>query len=116
MGYYKIETTPDAFKSKYSEVPSSTIENIDHVIPDGETYEFIRFYGSSSASPETLVCVTFDPGGGSEVILFATHGDGELKNNKSEVTGDGTKVIRISLRNDQTESDWLGCGWEAVIK
>lgn len=113
MGYFKIESDPDEKQRIYISVPASSQEDNEHVIPNGDTYKFTRFYGNSGSSPQTLVCIAWDIGGGDEQILYVTHGEGVQLNPLVEITGDGVKKITITLRNDMTEAEWLGGGWEA---
>jgi len=115
MSFFKIETTPDISQRHYKQVTSSSVDTSDHVIPNGETYQFIRFYGNASESPNTIVCIFWDKDGLDEDLLFTTHNDSILDKTSIEKTGNGVKKITIVLKNDLLQDEWLGAAWEAII-
>jgi hypothetical protein len=116
MAFFQIPLTPDVSSRSYVSVPASSQDESDHVIPDGITYEFTRFYGQSSVSPDTIICIFWDKDGGEEDLLFTAHGEGLIDLPRIQKTGDGVKKVKIILGNDLTQAEWLGCGWEAIIK
>ena len=70
--------------------------------------------GGASAVLSTEVTITWNPAGTPDII-FMTHGDADHKCNKSFV-GNGVKVLRIKLVNDQIVTDVLGGFWKGDLK
>jgi hypothetical protein len=98
----------------YQSVASSSSETSDFVVANGKVLTVYTVGGDAGASPDTVVEVTWDPGGGEEQCLFITHGSAshDLRNQGLKFNGDGSKKIRITITNDQTEADSLGAFWE----
>lgn len=107
-------TRPDFKQRFYREVPANTQEEVDWVPNAGQKLLFTRFGGNSSQAPETIVCIFWDKGGIDEELLYASHSDTVLDLPGLELTGDGVKAIKIILRNDLSQTEWLGGFWEAV--
>lgn len=97
--------------SKFSDVPALDEVVDDFVIPNGELWEIRKFQGSASYLDDTAVSLVWDPAGAAE-ILACTHGDSSY-NLGAQVTGDGTKVLRLVLSNDTNVARIMGGAWEA---
>jgi hypothetical protein len=94
----------------FAEVAALSEETKDTIIPDGETWHLRAFVGSAAFIDDTAACIIWDPAGAAE-ILECTHG--EKKSDMNDMlTGDGIKILRISLQNDTNTARVLGCKWE----
>ena len=69
---------------------------------------------SAANSPETTACIAWDAAGTPDIII-STYGDAINNNLHEEFTGDGTKILRINLSNDHTESVYIGGYWEGQL-
>lgn len=98
----------------YQNVSASSSVTADYVVPNGKKLTIYKVGGDSGVSPDTVVSVTWDPGGGEEECLFITHGSSnhDVMNQNLVYSGNGTKKIQIKLINDQAEADDLGAYWE----
>jgi hypothetical protein len=94
----------------YAEVDALSEETHDTVIPNGETWQLLSFVGSAAFLDDTAACLIWDPDG-TPTILECTHGEKESKIDE-QLTGDGVKILRISLQNDTNTARVLGCKWE----
>jgi hypothetical protein len=94
----------------YVEVGALSEETHDTIIPNGETWQIREFTGTAAFLDDTASCIIWDPAGVNQ-ILDCTHG--EKQSFIDEVlTGDGVKVLRISLQNDTNTPRVLGGTWE----
>jgi hypothetical protein len=91
-------------------VSANTTDTQDYVIPNGVTTSISVCYGESGSSPDTAICVIWDPAGVNK-LLYTTHGAGHDKLVNETVTGDGTKKVTIELVNNTNSSVTLGAGW-----
>lgn len=92
------------------DVTSLAEETSDTLVPNGETWQIRRFLGSAAYLPDAVVSIIWDPDGTPE-ILDLTHGDKDADVGV-DITGDGIKVLRISLLNDTNTTQILGAHWE----
>jgi len=104
----------DVSERFYKEVAASTTETSDYIPSDGEKLFIVNAGLSSSSAPETVVHICWDPGGDDEVII-SSYGEAYHRELNVNKTGDGIKIMRISLVNDLTEPSFLGGFWQAVI-
>jgi hypothetical protein len=95
----------------YKDVAGLSEEVLDVVVPTGKTWEVFHFTGSAAYLDDTVACLVWDPTGTPEII-DCTHGDKDTRS-VFEVTGDGTKVLRISLQNDTNTARVMGAQFEA---
>jgi hypothetical protein len=102
--FYKF----DINQRMYKNVAASSSENLDWTPANGQQFVIIRAGADSSSTPDTNVCIVWDPGGGSQEIILSTYRDAAHENINKTFTGDGSKVLRIMLVNDLTETSYLG--------
>lgn len=81
----------------------------DEFIPPSGTYYISQMGGNAGLSPLTSVAIIWDYGG-TEEILFVTHGDA-VHIVDIEFEADGSKKLAILLTNDQGTNDYLGGFW-----
>jgi hypothetical protein len=93
------------------EVAGLAEETADTVIPDGQVWEVFEFVGAAAYLDDTAACLIWDPAGSAD-LLACTHGDGTYEP-EFACTGDGTKVLRISLQNDTNQPRVLSGSWKA---
>jgi len=102
----------DKSRSYYKTVEPGTIDTDQVVIPSGETWEMRNWILSASPVKDTEVSVCFDYGEASEMVLAMTHST--LSHDRiKEVTGDGVKILAIILKNNNTDSVFLGAEFSA---
>jgi hypothetical protein len=89
------------------DVAALSEEVADTVIPDGETWEVFQFKGAAAYLDDTAACLLWDG-----VLLSCTHGDAEFEPEQT-CTGDGVKILRISLQNDTNTARVLSGEWRA---
>jgi hypothetical protein len=89
------------------------METQDYIPANGETVLFINLGVSSSAIPDTLVCIIWDPDGDNEIIV-SSYGEVYQTNVEVQKVGDGVKKVRICLQNDLTEPAYLGAFWQGT--
>lgn len=97
----------------YKMMSAASSENDDYVIASGVILDIREVGGNAAAVASTEVSIIWDPAGANE-ILMSTHGDA-LQSIQKSVTGDGSKILRIRLVNDQLSSDTLGAFWRGVL-
>lgn len=100
-------------KRIYKQVDDNSSENLDYVPAAGETLHMLSGSGHAGTSPDTVSCLIWDPGGAQEEIIFCTHGDTSENLEGLSYEGDGTRIMRIRLTNDQQVADLLGANWIA---
>lgn len=98
----------------YRSVSAASSQNDDYVVPSGKTLNLTQVGGNASAVPSTEVAIIWDPAGANELI-YMTHGDGIVNIASKNLAGNGTKVLRIRLINDQLSSDSLGGFWKGQL-
>lgn len=91
----------------YQYVPPMTTVTKDYFVPSGKT-AVVGEAGGSAAGDNSSVDISWDPVGVNELIM-ATHGDARIPVMKS-FTGDGSKVLRITLSNPMLNGATIG-GW-----
>lgn len=99
------------FKEYVDEVTSLTESAMEIVIPNGETWEIVRWWGSANPSKDTHVCIVWDYDTVNDEIVALTH-TSEKRDVLREFTGDGTKKIAMVLVNDSLDTERLGGGFE----
>lgn len=109
MSKYTMADHTDTF---FKAVSSYDEEHSDTVVPSGKTWLVVAFTGCAAQVPGTIVKLIWDPAGSTPEILAATHGDVSMILNR-QITGDGTKVLRLQLENDTGGTETLGGQWEA---
>lgn len=101
--------------SKFKEYLSSTNALQEQasveVIPSGEEWEIIRWWGSANPSKDTHVSIVWDYDGANEEIICLTH-TSEKREVLKTFVGDGSKKIAIVLVNDSLDSEKLAAGFE----
>jgi len=94
-------------------VPSNGNELVDTYTPaDGEVIDPYSFHGSAPGSSKARCKLIWDYGGGGEEILWVIQNDRPMPRDLKiedvagirERTGDGVKVLAISLHNNCTAS------------
>lgn len=93
-------------KRLYKNIPASSTDQLDYVIPNGNTLYLRELSGDANYSGKTRVEIVFDPLGTPE-ILFSTNGSNTQRTFVSFL-GDGIKIVRIKLINDELFSSTLG--------
>ncbi len=99
----------------YKSVDANSIETMDYVIPDGQVLEIRCLAGDAGESPDNVVSIVWDEGGGSEEILMSVHGDTLQPGLSIKKTGDGIKKLRIKLQNDKNVADLFGGFWMGIL-
>ena len=94
-------------------VESGTQDDLDTIIPNGETWEIISWVGSADPTRDTEVCIVWDRGGAGEEKVVLTHGS-TVSNVGREFTGDGVKKLSSCLINDS--NDTIGLGIQYFIR
>ena len=102
-----IKARADINQRLFKNVAANSSEQIDYTPANGEKLRVTRLGGDSSETPDTNVCVVWDPAGTPD-ILFSTYRDAVHEDVFKEFTGDGTKVLRILLTNDLGTTSYLG--------
>lgn len=91
----------------YKQVQPNTSESLDYVPASGERIFIVNIGVSSSAVPDTVACIAWDPDGVTEIIL-SSYSEALHKDVNQEFVGDGIKKLRIYLSNDLTEPAYMG--------
>jgi hypothetical protein len=92
----------------YKLVSASTSETLDYTPANNEKIVIVNAGGDCSNTPDTNICIVWDPGGAQQEIILSTYRDAKHENIGKEFTGDGTRVLRINLVNDLGEATYLG--------
>ena len=92
----------------YKLVSASSQETSDYTPANGEEIVVVNAGGDSSDTPDSAVCVVWDPGGAQQEILLTTYRDAKHQNISKIFTGDGTRVLRVQLTNDLAEATYMG--------
>lgn len=89
------------------------LDSIDHdaVPANGKVWRITKFTGNGAYLDDTIVCLVWDADGTPD-ILACTHGDTNMDLN-IQVTGDGTKVLRLTIQNDTNEPHVMGGTYKA---
>ena len=114
MSFFKVPTKYDLNHRHYKNVAASTSETYDYVPADGEIVTLINIGVSSSTAPATVCCIAWDPTG-TPNILISSYAEADQQGVDIVLTGDGVKILRMTLTNDLTESAFLGAFWQGVI-
>lgn len=101
-------------KSYLSNIALLTESADTYIIPNGETWEILRWWGSANPSKDCHVALVWDYDGGGEEIVALTH-DGEKRDVKREFIGDGSKKLAVVLVNDSLDAERLGGGFEYKV-
>lgn len=100
----------------YYQVSSSVYENSEYTVPNGGKLTIYEVGGNAARSSDVHIQICWNPGGGDQLCLFATHGDDKQHVNIGPFTGDGTKVVRIMLNNDSSQTETIGGWWKGVLE
>lgn len=92
----------------YKLVAASTQETADYTPSNGESIVVVNAGGDSSDTPDSAVCIVWDPGGAQQEIIISTYRDAKHHNISKIFEGDGTRVLRVQLTNDLAEATYLG--------
>lgn len=95
----------------YKTVSANSEDTNDYTVPNGNNLELTRVGGSAVHIPDVHVKVVWDPGGDQEKIINCTHGDQYVDCVSCSLPGNGSRVIRISLKNDSDVSETIGAFW-----
>ena len=99
---------------EYHSVASLTTANYDYVVPDGAAITLSTLGGSSpTANSFSYMAIIWDPVGANQ-ILFSTYSAGFQQSSMS-FAGDGTKVMRIQLVNNDPVSARILGGYYAGL-
>ena len=90
----------------YAAVTGNTTSTSDYTPANGEELSLEILGGDASQSTDVKIEITWDPAGTPE-LLFSTHGSNQCHTTKV-FTGNGTKVLRISLVNDSDVTETIG--------
>ena len=91
----------------YKSVAAYQSESLDYIIPNGQILSFIEIgINATPGVADTHVQIIWDPSGANENILSG-YGDSVQKCTLQK-SGDGSKVIRILLTNNDSNSRFLG--------
>lgn len=96
-------------KRLYKTVSSYSSETIDYTVGSSKTLAILEMGGDAVFDRDIKVEIIWDATGTPEKI-FATHGS-TLQKSLLELSGDGTKKIRIKLTNDSSSSETIGGFW-----
>lgn len=91
----------------YTCVEANSYDDQDYTPASGSTLTIRELGGDAGQTSDTVVEVWWDKGGDND-LLFATHGDTIQQNLSVKVEGDGTKVLKIRLKNDTGTDICLG--------
>ena len=114
MSFFKVPIRYDLNHRHYKNVAASSSETFDYVPADGEIVTIINIGVSSSTAPDTVCCITWDADGTPE-ILISSYAESDQHDVNIVLTGDGVKILRMTLTNDLTETAYLGAFWQGVI-
>lgn len=95
----------------YKQVAANGSETDDYTPAGGERVCLSYIGGNGCADPQAYVAVIWDPTGTPE-ILFATHGDASRPAER-ELVGDGSKKLRILLKNETATPQTIGAWYVA---
>ncbi len=82
----------------YQSVNAASSSNSDYVIPDGNSFTLRELGGDAAFESTSYIQVIWDPAGENKILL-STAGSA-VQNSNYQITGDGTKVLRIRLVNN----------------
>ena len=108
-----IESCCDRY---YCQVGANSYESSEYIVPDGRILYVKEVGGNSALASDVHVKLCWNPGGDDEACLFATHGDDKQKTALGPFIGNGTKCVRISLNNDSSQTETIGCWWNGFLK
>src|SRR3990172_6126356 len=100
-----IQISASEIDRKYQVVNGNTTVNSDHIIPNGKTLYISEFGGNAVQKDNVMVKIIFDPSGSNETLVSTT-GD-TVQNSNRSFLGDGVKIMRISLINNDVVSHTL---------
>lgn len=90
----------------YKSVSANTVDTQDYVVTDTFTFTMKEIGGNSAKEPTCRVEVIWDPAGANQ-LLMATTGD-TVQSSNLTFLGNGTKVLRIRLVNDDSVARTMG--------
>lgn len=90
-------------KREYHSVPASESLGYDYVVPDGKIL-YLETLGANSASgTNTSVQVIWDPDGENDILMVDYNSI--VQQTSVQLLGDGVKVLRILLINNNANAD-----------
>lgn len=99
----------DMIETRYYKTVSAVTTDSDEYTPaNGEKLLIVEVGGNAAMKDSVHVKVLFDT-----TVLFCTHGD-SVQECTTNITGDGSKKLKISLVNDSLGSETIGGYYKAV--
>lgn len=93
---------------QYKSVSALTTDNTDYTVPDGTTFIVTSLGGNSpTAASLTNMQIIWDPAGANQ-MLFGTYSAGFQCFLNLTFVGDGSKVMRIKLVNNDVSARIIG--------
>ena len=106
-------------ESKYKSVAASTTDSGGGVTPTNGELICIHRFIASGADPEAYVSLVWDYQGAGEKIFASTKGDVDIRfdcaDTINQVTGDGSKMLKVIITNDDTNATPVIGGMYEVI-
>jgi len=99
--------------SKYASVPAMSSVTLDHVVPDGETWDVMQFRGAAAYSSDVEVAVLWKAGTADEEVIAVTHGDAEYPA-EHRLIGDGQLILRVVLDNATSLEHTIGAAVDLI--
>jgi len=96
-------------KRYFKPVGGDDTEQFDYVVSEGKKFSLKEIVGSAVFSLDVKVELIWDAEGTPDLI-FAAHGCIGAKC-MEELSGDGTKVLRILLTNDSSVTETIGMSY-----
>lgn len=98
----------------YKSVAANTIDTDTYTVPANNSLEIQCASCNAGTSPDTIVYIIVDEGGGGETIIVSSHGDVTQKFAKPIVVAAGL-TVKIKLQNDQSVADIIGGSWGGTL-
>jgi hypothetical protein len=93
-------------KRIYKAVAAYSEQTLDYVPANGELLYPETLGGDAPLDSNARVVISWDPAG-AEKILFCTYASSECES-QQELSGDGTKIFRIRLINNTSDTKEMG--------
>lgn len=90
----------------YTNVSAASSSNSDYTIPNGKIFEFTHLGTDTNPTGTSAVEIIWDPSGDNEKIIYSV--TSTVQSCTKQFTGDGTKVLRIKLTNNDSVSRTFG--------
>lgn len=93
-------------KRVYQNVSASSTVTSDYIIPNGSFVEIQEMGGSGETTSNISFEIIWDPSGANQLLLSANVATSQRS--ESRFTGNGSKVLRIKLINNNVTSKNIG--------